>query len=61
LFSASDKSSLVAEPESSRPELLAEDAVLLLQGNDDVALLLVDPAGQRDHQEPKRMPEDARA
>jgi hypothetical protein len=36
---------IVGEPESPRSELLAEHAILLLQIVDDVALLLVDPAG----------------
>ena len=36
-------------------QLLAENAILLLQIVDDVALLLVDPAGQRDQKEPERM------
>jgi len=48
---------IVGEPEPPRSELLAQDAILLLQIVDDVALLLVYPAGQRDQQEPYRMPE----
>ena len=48
---------VVGEPEPPRSELLAEHAILLLQIVDDVALLLVDPAGQRDQKEPERMPE----
>ncbi len=45
---------IVGEPEPPRSELLAQDAILLLQIVDDVTLLLVDPAGQRDKQEPNR-------
>ena len=48
---------VVGEPEPPRSELLAQNAILLLQIVDDVALLLVDPAGQRDQKEPERMPE----
>ena len=43
---------IVGEPEPPRSELLAQDAILLLQVVDDVALLLVDPAGQCDQKEP---------
>jgi len=46
---------IVGEPEPPRSQLLAENAILLLQIVDDVALLLVDPAGQRDQKEPERM------
>ncbi len=38
-------------------ELLAQHAVFLLQVVDHVALLLIDPAHQRDKKELKRMPE----
>jgi len=43
---------IVGESEPPRSQLLAEHAILLLQIGDDVALLLVDPAGQRDQKEP---------
>ena len=39
------------EPESARAELFAEDAVLFLEIVDDVTLLLVDPACERDDEE----------
>ena len=43
---------IVRKPEPPRSELLTENAILLLQIVDDVALVLIDPAGQRDEQEP---------
>ena len=43
---------IIGEPEPPRSELLAQHAVFLLQIVDDLALLLVDPAGQRDQKEP---------
>ena len=42
---------MVGEPEPPRSQLLAQNAILLLQIVDDAALLLVDPAGQRDQKE----------
>ena len=56
-FRGQADSLIVGEPEPPRSELLAQHAVLLLQIVDDVALLLVDPAGQRDKKKPKGMPE----
>jgi hypothetical protein len=41
---------VVGEPETPRPELLSKDAILGLEIVDHVALLLVDPAGQRDEE-----------
>ena len=51
-FRGQADSLIVGEPEPPRSELLTENAILLLQIVDDVALLLVDPAGQRDQKEP---------
>ena len=48
---------VVGEPEPPRSELLVYHPVLLLKIFDDVALLLVDSVGQRDKNEPDRMPE----
>ena len=45
----------VGESQPSGPELFAEDAVLLLEIVDDVALLLVHPTGERDENEPQRV------
>ena len=38
----------VGEPQATRPELLAEHAVLFLEIVDDVPLLLIDPPGDGD-------------
>src|SRR5262249_45427821 len=46
---------IVREAQASRSKLLAQDAVLFLQIVDDVALLLVDPTGERDQDELQRM------
>jgi hypothetical protein len=60
-FRGQAPSLIVAEPEPPRSELLAQHVVLLLQIVDDVALLLVDPAGHRDKKKPTRMPEQNHA
>src|SRR5262249_14054015 len=46
---------IVGEAQASGSKLLAEDAVLFLQIVDDIALLLVDPTGERDQDELQRM------
>ena len=45
----------VGEAQPPRSKLLSEHAVLLLEVVDHVALLLMDPAGQRHKQKPQRM------
>ena len=45
----------VGEPQPSEPELFAQDAVLILEVVDDIALLLVHPTGERDEDEPQRV------
>ena len=45
----------VREAEPPRSELLSQDAVLLLEIGDDVALLLVDPSGHGDDKELERV------
>ena len=44
---------IVGEAQPTRAELLAEHAVLGLEIVDDLALLLVDPACERDNEEPE--------
>jgi hypothetical protein len=46
---------IVREAQASGSTLLAQDAVLFVQIVDDVALLLVDPTGERDQDELQRM------
>ena len=46
---------VVGEPETARTELLSKDAILGLEIVDDLALLLVDPAGQGDEEKPQRV------
>jgi hypothetical protein len=46
---------IVGEAKPPRSELLSEHAVLRLEIVDHVALLLMDPAGQRHKQEPQRI------
>jgi hypothetical protein len=46
---------IVGEPQPSGVELFPQGAVLLLEVIDDVALLLVDPTGERDEHEPQGM------
>jgi hypothetical protein len=46
---------IVGEAQPTRAELFAEDAILGLEIVDDLALLLVDPACERDHEEPERV------
>ena len=46
---------IVREAQASGSKLRAQDAVLFLQIVDDVALLLVDPTGERDQDELQRM------
>ena len=43
---------VVVEPETARTELLSKHAILSLEIVDHLALLLVDPAGQSDEEEP---------
>src|SRR3989454_5526075 len=45
----------VGDAQPPRSKLLSEHAVLLLEVVDQVALLLMDPAGQRHKQKPQRM------
>ena len=45
----------MAALDRSGPQLIAQNAVLFLQIVDDVPSLLVDPAGQADEHEPKRV------
>jgi hypothetical protein len=46
---------VVGEPETARTELLSKDAILGLEIVDDLALLLVDRAGQGDEEKPQRL------
>jgi hypothetical protein len=46
---------IVGEPQPSGAELFAENAVLLLKMVDGIALLLVQPTGERDQDEPERV------
>jgi hypothetical protein len=43
----------IGEPETTRTELLSKDTILGLQILNHLALLLVDPAGQSDEEEPQ--------
>ena len=45
----------VGQAETALAELLAEDAVLLEEILDDVVLMAVDPAGEREEKEPQRV------
>ena len=45
----------VGEPQASGAKLFPENAVLVLEIVDDIALLLVHPTGERDENEPQRM------
>ena len=47
-FGGQPNALVVGEPETARTELLSKDAILGLEIVDDLALLLVDPAGQGD-------------
>jgi hypothetical protein len=46
---------IVGEPQPMRRQLLEEHAILGLEIVDHVALVLVDPASQGDHEEPERI------
>jgi hypothetical protein len=46
---------VVGEPETARTQLLSKDAILGLEIVDDLALLLVDPAGEGDEEKPQRL------
>jgi len=53
-FVASRSPLIVREPQSSSAKLFPQGAVLFLKVVDHVALLLVDPTGERDEHEPQR-------
>ena len=46
---------IIAQSQALVPQLIAQNAVLFLQIVDGVPLLFVDPAGQADQHEPKRV------
>jgi hypothetical protein len=45
----------VGEPQTSRPELFPQDAILFLEIVDDIVLLLIHPTGEPNENEPQRM------
>jgi hypothetical protein len=51
---------VIGEPQATVAELLAQDAVLLLEVLDDLALAAVHPAGEHQQQELKRRGRHAR-
>ena len=46
---------VVGEPKTPRTELLPKDTILSLEIINDLALLLVDPPGERDNEKVKRV------